>query len=135
MAQICSMHSFVISCFFGFLFLVAVDVVITGSTDGIGKEYAKELAKRGINIVLISRTESKLIEVANEIGKSFDDSNQNMQCDCHEEIQIKLFFDCFSESLYPVKTKWIAADFSKGEAIYEHIEQQLTGLPIGILGE
>lgn len=44
--------------------------VVTGSTDGIGKEYAKELAKRGINIVLISRTESKLIEVANEIGKS-----------------------------------------------------------------
>lgn len=43
--------------------------VITGSTDGIGKEYAKELAKRGINIVLISRTESKLVEVANEIGK------------------------------------------------------------------
>lgn len=44
--------------------------VITGSTDGIGKEYAKELAKRGINIVLISRTESKLVDVANEIGKS-----------------------------------------------------------------
>lgn len=123
--------------FFGFLFLVALDVVITGSTDGIGKEYAKELAKRGINIVLISRTESKLIEVANEIGKSFGDSNQNMHCNRHrnEEIQIKMFFDCFSESLYPVKTKWIAADFSKGEAIYEHIEQQLTGLPIGILGE
>lgn len=44
---------------------------MTGSTDGIGKEYAKELAKRGINIVLISRTESKLIEVAREIGKHF----------------------------------------------------------------
>lgn len=42
---------------------------MTGSTDGIGREYAKQLAQRGINIVLISRTKSKLIEVANEIGK------------------------------------------------------------------
>lgn len=42
---------------------------MTGCTDGIGKEYAKQLAKRGINIVLISRTESKLIEVASEIGE------------------------------------------------------------------
>lgn len=43
--------------------------MITGSTDGIGLEYAKELAKQGLNIVLISRTEAKLIKVANEIGE------------------------------------------------------------------
>jgi short-subunit dehydrogenase len=42
--------------------------VVTGSTDGIGRQYAKELAGQGMNIVLISRTESKLIEVAKEIG-------------------------------------------------------------------
>lgn len=44
-------------------------LVITGSTDGIGLEYAKELAKQGLNIVLISRTESKLMKVAKEIGE------------------------------------------------------------------
>lgn len=43
--------------------------MVTGSTDGIGKEYAKELAKQGLNIVLISRTESKLAVVAKEIGE------------------------------------------------------------------
>lgn len=42
--------------------------VITGSTDGIGKEYAREFASKGINIVLISRSQSKLVQVANEIG-------------------------------------------------------------------
>lgn len=45
-------------------------IVVTGSTDGIGKEYAKELAKRGLNIVLISRTIDKLNKIASEIGKS-----------------------------------------------------------------
>lgn len=44
-------------------------VVVTGSTDGIGKEYAKNLAKHGINIVLIAHIESKLIDVSKEIGK------------------------------------------------------------------
>lgn len=68
---------FVISDSFLHIFLAKIDclhcffffLVVTGCTDGIGKEYAKELAKRGINIVLISRTESKLVAVANEIGK------------------------------------------------------------------
>jgi 17beta-estradiol 17-dehydrogenase / very-long-chain 3-oxoacyl-CoA reductase len=41
--------------------------VVTGATDGIGKEYAFALAKRGLNVVLISRTESKLQDVAKEI--------------------------------------------------------------------
>lgn len=43
-------------------------------------------------------------------------------------------FTC-AESLYPVKTKWIVADFSKGKDIYEDIEQQLSGIPVGILGK
>jgi 17beta-estradiol 17-dehydrogenase / very-long-chain 3-oxoacyl-CoA reductase len=43
---------------------------VTGSTDGIGKQYARELANHGMNIVLISRTKSKLEQVAKEIGKS-----------------------------------------------------------------
>ena len=41
--------------------------VVTGATDGIGKEYARQLAKRGFNIVLISRTMAKLQVVAEEI--------------------------------------------------------------------
>jgi 17beta-estradiol 17-dehydrogenase / very-long-chain 3-oxoacyl-CoA reductase len=45
--------------------------VVTGSTDGIGKAYALELARRGVNIVLISRTQQKLDEVAAEIGVYF----------------------------------------------------------------
>ncbi len=44
--------------------------VVTGCTDGIGRQYALELAKHGLNIVLVSRTESKLVELSNEIGKS-----------------------------------------------------------------
>jgi len=43
--------------------------VVTGATDGIGKAYAIELAKRGMNIVLISRSAEKLQAAAQEIGQ------------------------------------------------------------------
>jgi len=44
--------------------------VVTGATDGIGKAYAKELAKRGMNVFLISRSEEKLKATADEIRKA-----------------------------------------------------------------
>jgi len=42
--------------------------VITGATDGIGKAVAKQIAKRGINVVLISRSVEKLSAVADEFS-------------------------------------------------------------------
>ncbi|XP_053472930.1 very-long-chain 3-oxoacyl-CoA reductase-B isoform X2 [Ictalurus furcatus] len=49
--------------------------VITGATDGIGKAYAEELARRGFAIVLISRTQEKLDDVSkaivNNVGVSY----------------------------------------------------------------
>ena len=45
--------------------------VVTGCTDGIGKAYAEELAKRGLNIVLISRTLEKLQEQAKSIQDTY----------------------------------------------------------------
>lgn len=79
--------------------------VVTGSTDGIGKAYAKELATRGINLVLISRTLEKLEKTRNEILVE-----------------------------YPtIEVKVIVADFSKGREIFEKLPEQLKDIPVGIL--
>lgn len=43
--------------------------VVTGATDGIGKEFALQLAKKKFNVLLISRTQSKLDAAAKEISK------------------------------------------------------------------
>lgn len=80
--------------------------VITGSTDGIGKHYAFQLASRGLNVVLVSRSTEKLVAVAQEI-----------------------------ESKYSVKTKWIAIDFSSGREIYDQLRKELDTVPVGILGK
>lgn len=78
--------------------------VITGSTDGIGKQYALELARHGLSIVLVSRSVDRLRNVAAEI-----------------------------EQKYAVKTKVIQADFSGGESVYTSIESELDGLDFGLL--
>ena len=41
--------------------------VVTGSTDGIGFEYARQLALKGMNVLLISRTQKKLDDCAAKI--------------------------------------------------------------------
>ncbi|XP_075423350.1 very-long-chain 3-oxoacyl-CoA reductase isoform X1 [Ascaphus truei] len=78
--------------------------VVTGATDGIGKAYAEELARRGMGIVLISRSPEKLDVVAREIREKFK-----------------------------VETKTIEADFGKPEEIYKRIQAGLEGLEIGVL--
>jgi len=47
--------------------------VVTGATDGIGKAYATALATKGMSVLIISRTESKLQAVKEEIdAKGYD---------------------------------------------------------------
>ena len=41
--------------------------LITGASSGIGRDIAKELAKRGYDIVIVARNESKLDELKQEI--------------------------------------------------------------------
>ncbi|XP_053727964.1 17-beta-hydroxysteroid dehydrogenase type 3 isoform X2 [Synchiropus splendidus] len=44
--------------------------VVTGASDGIGREYAFALAERGMNVVIMSRTKEKLNQVAGDIEAS-----------------------------------------------------------------
>uniref|UniRef100_A0A8C9SG00 3-ketoacyl-CoA reductase n=1 Tax=Scleropages formosus TaxID=113540 RepID=A0A8C9SG00_SCLFO len=77
--------------------------VVTGATDGIGKAYAEELARRGFAVMLISRSQEKLDDVSRSL-----------------------------ESQYKVETRTIAVDFASAD-IYPTIEKGLAGLEIGIL--
>lgn len=76
---------------------------VTGATDGIGRAMALELARKGLNVVLISRTLSKLEETADEIKKkystievkvldidfnNFDAAARKRVADCFAEIDV-----------------------------------------------
>src|SRR6185436_20857029 len=44
--------------------------LITGASSGIGEAFARKLAARGHNLLLVSRSEEKLMMVCNEVGRS-----------------------------------------------------------------
>jgi len=56
-------------------------VIVTGSTDGIGLGYARQFAKRGLNLVLISRSEEKLKKNCRRLESCLPQhSNQDYCC-------------------------------------------------------
>lgn len=44
-------------------------IVVTGASDGIGREYAIQLAKKGLNVLVVARNETALRSVTDEIGQ------------------------------------------------------------------
>jgi uncharacterized protein len=63
-------------------------VLITGASSGIGKDTAIEFAKKGSNIVLVSRTKGKLEQVAEQL-KQFNVTVLICQCDVSKKDQVK----------------------------------------------
>jgi 17beta-estradiol 17-dehydrogenase / very-long-chain 3-oxoacyl-CoA reductase len=83
-------------------------VVITGASDGLGKEYATQLAAQGYNLVLVSRTLSKLDALATEIQTKY----------ANKQIQVKT----------------LAMDFSQNnDSDYERLQALVAPLDVAIL--
>jgi 17beta-estradiol 17-dehydrogenase / very-long-chain 3-oxoacyl-CoA reductase len=80
--------------------------VITGASDGIGKEFALQLASKGFNVVLVSRTQSKLEALAKDIESR------------HTDIQ----------------SRTLAMDFAKNsDEDYDRLVALVDGLDVAVL--
>lgn len=82
--------------------------LVTGSTDGIGKALACDLASKGLHIILVGRSSQKLEATSKEI---------------REKHGVK------------IEVKIVVIDFEdvKGEEIVKKIEEETKGLDVGIL--
>ena len=58
--------------------------LITGASSGIGAAFARKLAKRGRNVLLVSRSEDKLIALCNELGRLSGSRAQYLVMDLRE---------------------------------------------------
>lgn len=43
--------------------------LITGASSGLGESFARELAARGMNVVLVARSKAKLHQLAQELSQ------------------------------------------------------------------
>jgi 17beta-estradiol 17-dehydrogenase / very-long-chain 3-oxoacyl-CoA reductase len=81
--------------------------LITGASDGIGKEFALSLAAKGYNLLLVSRTASKLESLSTEITTKYGPK---------------------------VSIKTLAMDFSQNQdSDYASLKKLIDGLDISIL--
>lgn len=55
--------------------------LITGASAGIGLEFAYQLAERNYDLILVSRNQEKLSNVANEISNRFNNKNEVLIAD------------------------------------------------------
>ncbi|KAI3077223.1 hypothetical protein CBS147343_4053 [Aspergillus niger] len=80
--------------------------VVTGASDGLGKEFALQLARADFNILLVSRTASKLDTLSNEITTKFPS----------------------------VQTKTLAMDFARNQdSDYEKLKELVDELDVSVL--
>ncbi|KAI1775529.1 short chain dehydrogenase [Hypoxylon cercidicola] len=80
--------------------------VVTGASDGLGKEFATQLAAKGFNLVLVSRTLSKLEALSQELESKFSG----------------------------LQTKVLDMDFSADDdADFARLAKLISGLDVGIL--
>lgn len=77
--------------------------LITGASSGLGVEYALQLAKKGLNLILVARREEMMSELALRI-----------------------------QDKYPVEVKIIALDLAK-LGFYDELSAKIEGLDIGLV--
>lgn len=78
--------------------------VVTGATSGIGKAYVEQFARKGLDVVLVSRSLQKLEEVAAEIKQR-----------------------------YSVQVRIVEADLTEGQAAYAKVAKAVEELEIGVV--
>jgi len=82
--------------------------VVTGASDGLGKEFAHQLAAKGFSLALVSRTQSKLDALAKDLEQKHAGSG--------------------------LQTKVLAMDFAEDrDADYGRLAQLIDGLDVAVL--
>jgi len=59
--------------------------VVTGASSGIGKEFARQIAASGINVVLVARRDALLAELGRAIAQEFDVQYRALAMDLSQE--------------------------------------------------
>src|SRR5258707_10712272 len=59
--------------------------LVTGASSGIGKEFARQIAASGINVVLVARRDALLAELGRAISEEFDVQYRALAMDLSQE--------------------------------------------------
>lgn len=70
--------------------------IVTGASSGIGVEFARQLAQRGLNLVLVARRRQMLEDVAAKTAQEFSVECRIVECDLSADGFQQVLFDAVS---------------------------------------
>lgn len=76
--------------------------LITGATAGLGLEFARQLAARGSDLVLVARDADRLAAVARELGDAHGVAVETLPADLHEPAGLQAVDARVADTAHPV---------------------------------
>jgi len=111
-------------------------VLITGASSGIGHASAVQFAKKGANLILISRNKEKLNQVSADL-KKYNVSTFAYECDVSDKLQVnkisKIILDRFGSIDILVNNAGFAVYGSVSNLTIEEIESQMETNYFGMI--
>jgi len=95
--------------------------LVTGASSGIGKEFARQIAASGINVVLVARRESLLDEVGQGLAKDFSVRYRNVVADLSQDG----FLDKLAEATNDLDIGLVVSNARKART-----KKTLEGVPV-----
>lgn len=109
----------------------APTALITGPTAGIGREFARQLASRGHDLVLVARDEDRLAHVATEAATTYGVHAEVLPADLTDPTQLALVEARLADRRHPVDLLVNNAGFGLGGTFLDHpIEREQAQLDV-----
>lgn len=107
--------------------------LITGASSGIGEVFARKLAARGRNVLLVARSEDKLITLCNELGRSNSVRAQHLAMDLSKpESPARLFEETEKRGLTVDMLINNAGFGSFGDFSKQNLERELNMIDLNV---
>ena len=98
--------------------------LVTGATAGLGAEFARQLAARGQDLVLVARDTARLEQVAEELRATYQVAVEVITADLADRDQVRRVAERLADADRPVDTLVNNAGFARGSSFLADLAEE-----------